>query len=53
MAEEKKFGILDYVIFVLTLVISAGIGFFMHGETKGDKVQKIFFLGADKCPYSR
>lgn len=45
MAEEKKFGIPDYVIFVLTLVISAGIGLFYAWRDKRRQSTENFLLG--------
>jgi hypothetical protein len=31
---DRKFQAPDYVVFGLMLVVSAGIGFFMHGKIK-------------------
>ncbi|XP_052718701.1 sodium-dependent multivitamin transporter-like [Crassostrea angulata] len=45
MAEEKQFGIPDYVIFVLTLVISAGIGLFYAWRDKRRQSTENFLLG--------
>ena len=48
MATAKKFGILDYVIFVLTLVISAGIGLFYAWRDKKRQNTENFLLGGRK-----
>lgn len=45
MAEGKKFGIPDYVIFVLTLVISAAIGLFYAWRDKRQHSTENFLLG--------
>lgn len=45
MAEAKEFGIPDYVIFVLTLVISAGIGLFYAWRDKRRQSTENFLLG--------
>lgn len=48
MAETKRFGTVDYVIFILTLVVSAAIGIFYAWRDKKRQSTDNFLLGGRK-----